>query len=485
VLSVTRIIRALLRGIASNKVALTGAILTTVLFPILVVYAVLDGMDLVNNPKMSFVVYGGLTWLFIAGHLMVFAGLFVIRNKSGFTLFSAADFNEHFSERRRFTSIRKLILVVTAITFVNLLVIGASAYNGFLYSESTDFCGRLCHGVMMPEMTAYGNSPHSRVECVECHIGEGATWFVRSKLSGINQAFAVVLDTYSQPIETPIHGLRPARETCEECHRPELFHGERLRVKDKFLVDEMNTHVRTVLLMKVGSGDQAEKEGQGSHWHVSREKEIFFEHTDRKRMNISAVRLVNNQGHETTFLAGDDSPPASNPDEGDVRRMDCLDCHNRPTHIYRNPDEALDEKLMSRKIPRELPFIKKKGMELIQREFDSQSAGADEISRSLRAWYQANYPALVSGDPLLLERAIEGVSQAYLENVFPEMKVGFGTYEKHLGHSQDGGCFRCHDDSHRTGEGEVISQDCELCHVVLAVEEPVAEATAAVLSVRP
>jgi hypothetical protein len=472
-LSTRRIVRGFLRGLSNSRVALAGAVITLTLFPVLVLYSTLDGFDIVESPKLSFIVYGVLTWVFLAGHLMVFTGLYVLRNRRGTTLFAAEEFRDCFEGSDRFGSIRRLILFVTSLTFINFSIIGAAAYNGFLYSESVAFCAELCHDVMLPEFTAYGNSPHSRVECVECHIGEGATWFVQSKLSGIRQLAAVALDMYSRPIETPIHGLRPARETCEECHRPELFHGDRLKVVDRYLEDEDNTLVRSVLLMNVGSGGGGEKEGFGSHWHVSEGHRIVYEHTDRKRVDIPRVRLVRRDGSEIVYQSESGSGETPVPGDGGSREMDCLDCHNRPTHVYLAADEVLDLKLGTGEIPPELPFIKRQAMELIQAEYPDRDAATAEISASLSAWYIQSYPDLLSRDPSLVERAVRGVSAAYTENVFPEMGIGFGTYERHLGHLRSHGCFRCHDDSHETRDGGVIRQDCDLCHRILATDVPV------------
>lgn len=464
------ILHAFLRAIGASRVALIGAVTTGVLFPVLLVYSVLDGLGFVDSPRWSFVVYGALTWVFVLGHLMVFLGLFVLRNRKDTPLFTADELRKYFAESGRFRSVRKFAVWVTVITGINVAIISVSAYNGFHYSESVDFCARLCHSVMAPELTAYGNSPHSRVACVECHIGEGARWFVRSKLSGVRQLVAVALDTYSQPIETPIHGLRPARETCQECHRPELFHRERLSVIDKFLEDEDNTHVETVLLMKVGAGDAEGQDAHGSHWHVSENRKIVYEHTDRARVDIRRVTLIDTSGREETFAIEEQGESTGSATE--TRLMDCLDCHNRPTHVYLSPGEALDRKLISGEIPTELPYVKKKGMELIQADYGSLDP-VEAIGKRLRAWYAENYPDLSSRSPAVIEHAVDGVTRAYAENVFPEMKIGFNTYPRHLGHWHGEGCFRCHDDRHRSTEGRVISQDCELCHLILVHEEPV------------
>ena len=78
-----------------------------VLFPILLLYSTLDALGIVRSPTLSFIVYGGLTWVFVFGHLMVFTGLFILKNRRGTTLFSSEEFKESFSESRRFGNVRK------------------------------------------------------------------------------------------------------------------------------------------------------------------------------------------------------------------------------------------------------------------------------------------------------------------------------------------------------------------------------------------
>jgi hypothetical protein len=460
------------KGIVDNKISLTGTIITLILFPVLILYAVLDGMHLIDSPVLDFVVYGGLTWVFVLGHLMLFTGLFIVKNDSIAALFTSDEFKIQSSRLGRFRGVNTFVLFVIFLTFFNILVISVSSYNGFQYSESVDFCARLCHSVMAPELTAYQNSPHSRVECVECHIGSGATWFARSKLSGMKQLVAVVRDTYSKPIGTPIHGLRPASGTCEECHRPELFHGDRLRINDRFKEDEANTHTQTVMLMKVGSGDYRELEPQGSHWHVASSNTITYAHSDPGYNDITEVRVSDSNGVKEIFAVENADRSDSLPAGSGVRTMDCLDCHNRPTHIYLWPDEALDLKLAAGAIPGDLPYIKKNGMEVITREYANRDEAAESISRELTAWYRSHYEGLIEDNPAMLERAVAGVTEAYLENVFPDMKIGYGTYENRLGHRGDTGCFRCHNESFASSDGRVIEQRCDLCHEILAENEP-------------
>jgi len=464
----TDIIKTFINGITRSKVSLVGAITTTFTFPILLVASVLDIMELVENPYFGFIIYMVLGPLFITGLVLVFLGLFFFKGKEEVGIFTYDYLKEQFTAPNRFVKVRKLIFLATALTLINLFIIALVSYKGYQYTESVGFCGQFCHTVMAPEYTAYKNSPHSRVRCVECHIGHGAQWFVKSKISGARQLFAVALNTYSRPIKTPVHGLRPARETCEECHRPELFHGDKLYVRDKFMPDEKNTHLQTVLLLKVGSGGYRGSNAHGIHWHVAPENKITYTHTDTAREQISEVTLSKPDGTQVIFTKEADATAGP---MRESRTMDCVDCHNRPTHIYLSPDEALDQKLVHGDIPTSLPYIKKNAMELITKTYASHEEAKNVIATELRARYRKDYPNLVNNNMALLEKAIAGIQAAYVENVFPEMKIEWNTYRNFLGHKDESGCFRCHDDSHTTKAGETISMDCDTCHVILAEDE--------------
>ena len=468
------IVKAFVRGISRSKVSLFGAILTTITFPILLISVILDIQGLIHNPYFGFILYLILGPLFIFGLILVFLGLFFFKGKEEVGLFTHEYLKEQFSDPTRFERVRRIIFLAVFLTILNIFIVALVSYSGYHYTESVQFCGQFCHTVMHPEYTAYQNSPHSRVKCVECHIGAGAKWFVKAKISGIKQLFAVAFNTYERPIETPVKGLRPARETCEECHRPELFHGDKLYIKDKFLPDEKNTHVRTVLLMKIGSGGFKGMRAQGIHWHVAPENKIIYKHRDRAREEIYEVDLVKPDGTKIVFRGADWEKYASGDNltsEAGVRVMDCIDCHNRPTHIYLSPDEALDAKLVTGDIPTSIPYIKRQALEVITKKYDSTEEAKNTIATELRAWYKENYPDLVENNAPLLEQAIKGVQQAFTENCFPEMRIYWNTYKNFLGHRDDSGCFRCHDDEHETEAGETISQDCDLCHVILAEDE--------------
>lgn len=460
-------------GISRSRLSLIGGMIVTITTPFLFGYMLTDALWHVRNPYIGGFVYLALGPVFLFGLGLIFVGAFFFRGEREVHLFTLEYLRKYFSEPDMFGRLRKNVFLIVLLTSINFVVFSMFLYRAYHYMESTAFCGQFCHTVMEPEYTAYKNSPHSRVGCVECHIGSGADWFVKSKISGARQLVAVVADTYPTPIETPVRGLRPARDTCEECHRPELFHGDKLKVINRFLPDEKNTSVYDVRLMKIGSAGDRVTSSHGIHWHVSPENTITYTATDHSRMVIPEVRLTQKDGTELVFRTDDADKQLSGAAASENREMDCIDCHNRPSHVFLSADTAINHKLVSGEIPTALPFIKKQALEVITGEYTSSQEAEESISAKLTAWYLEKYPDLVNGKPDLLAKAIQGTQQAYKENVFPAMKVGWNTYVNNLGHGEnfDIGCFRCHDDMHATESGETIPGDCNTCHTILAEGE--------------
>jgi len=467
----TDIVGAFSRGIARSRISLIGAMVVTLITPFLLGAIIYDLIWHIQNAYVGAVIYMLLGPAFIGGLVLVFVGLFFFKGKEEVRLFTLEYLRDYFSDPSKFSKLRKLVFFAVFLTCANVMIMGLLAYRGYHYMESVSFCGQFCHSVMSPEYTAYQKSPHSRVSCVECHIGSGATWFVKSKISGARQLFAVALDTHPRPIETPVHGLRPARETCEQCHRPELFHGEKLVVRKHFDEDEENTLKHTVLMMKIGSAGDRATSSHGIHWHVAPENRITYRASDHSRNEIPEVTLTKLDGTEEVFTT--DGGAVQEGQFEALREMDCIDCHNRPSHVYLPAGEALDRKMLEGAIPRQLPFIKQQSMEVVQQPYETTSEAMTGIATSLNAWYQKNYPELVRDNPALLEKAIQGVQAAFAENVFPEMKIEWGSYINHIGHGEsfDIGCFRCHDGGHETASGAAISADCDTCHTILAEDE--------------
>ena len=471
--SLSSVMLSFVKGIQTSKVSLVGAFITTVTFPVLVGAIILDLLGYVTNAYYGFFIYMILGPTFIFGLVLVFVGLFFFKGSREVQIFTMEYLQEQVSDPVRFSRVKKLIVLGVALTVVNMGVFSLLAYSGYHYMESVEFCGQFCHTVMNPEYTTYKRSPHSSVPCVECHIGSGAQWFAKSKLSGTRQLVAVALNTYPRPIQTPVHGLRPARETCEECHRPELFHGDKLVMREHTLDDETNTKTDTVLMMKVGSAGDRAVSSHGIHWHVSTENTITYI-SDEKRLVIPEVTLTRADGTKTVYRSNVKiEAPKSEHNEPPVRTMDCLDCHNRPSHIYLSADQAINLKFEEGKISREIPFIKREAMKAVSKSYKSDAEAKSGIAASLQDFYQQKYPQIVKEKQAQHVQAIAGVQAAYAENVFPEMNIGWSNYTSLLQHGPDfdKGCFRCHDGEHKTDKGEAISSDCNNCHTILAEGE--------------
>lgn len=456
-------------GMGRSRVSMAGALICTLTAPFLLGYMIADTLLHIANPYFGAAVYLLLGPAFLFGLALIFIGAFFFRGKHETHLFTLGYLAKYFTEPGMFNRMRKNVYLIVLLTSINFVVFSLFLYRAYHYMESTAFCGQFCHTVMEPEFTAFQNSPHSRVGCVECHIGPGADWFVKSKISGARQLLAVVANSYPTPIETPVHGLRPARDTCEKCHRPELFHGDTLNVVNRFEEDEANTRVHDVMLMKIGSAGDSAKQSHGIHWHVAPENKISYVSTDHSRMVIPEIRMTRQDGSEVVFRS-EEAEELLAAAGTESREMDCIDCHNRPSHIFIPADKAINQKILEGKIPQALPYIKRQAMEVVSADYAGLDEARAAIASELTAWYQEHYPDVPSE---LLSRAITGTQQAYRENVFPLMKVGWETYVNHIGHGEDFdiGCFRCHDDMHEDAEGNVISGDCNLCHTLLAEGE--------------
>ena len=347
------------------------------------------------------------------------------------------------------------MVFVGVITFVNIVIGSQLTYRAITYMESVSFCGRTCHQVMQPEYAAYQNSPHSRVECVACHIGPGASWFVQSKLSGLGQVIAVTLNTYPRPIPTPVRNLRPARETCEVCHWPQKFGADRLRIVDE-VRRRREEHRLAKLFCSCASARAAS--GPGIHSaHLDPGVTISYNPADESRQNIPRVEYRNAvTGRSVVYTASDAKPDSLK--NLPVRVMDCMDCHNRPSHTFQLPERAVDAEMAAGSIPAALPFIKKTAVGLLRKEYTSQEEAARAIPAGIGKFYQSGYADVWSGRRSEVERAGKAVLAIYNRNVFPQMRIKWGSYPNNIGHMDFPGCFRCHDGAHAAPDGKAIPE---------------------------
>jgi nitrate/TMAO reductase-like tetraheme cytochrome c subunit len=348
------------------------------------------------------------------------------------------------------------LFILGGLGFLILSAVGS--YQTYHFTESVQFCGETCHTVMQPENVAYHNGSHARVACVECHIGAGATWFVKSKMSGSYQVYAVLADKYSRPIPTPVKNLRPAQETCEQCHWPRKFVGNLDRTYNYFLTDATNTPYSVRLLLKVGGADPTHGPVGGIHWHMSVANKIEYVAADEARQKIPYVRMTDPRGVVTEFR----SPKFTNPvSEAQIRRMDCIDCHNRPAHIFATPIDAVNLAISIGKIDRSLLYIKTNAVEVLAKHYRTREEALQGIATTLAS----RYP----GDPRI-HPTIDAVQEIFTNNFFPEMNTDWRSHPSNLGHKDWPGCFRCHDGEHKTADGRrtIKANDCTACHIILA-----------------
>jgi hypothetical protein len=364
--------------------------------------------------------------------------------------------------------IRKVLVFVVVATVVNIILMGTATVKGVDYMDSSKFCGLTCHTPMITEYQAFLDSPHSRVGCAQCHIGPGTQSFMRAKLAGVRQVLGVVFNNYSRPIPSPVLNLRPARETCEGCHWPQKFSGNKLVVRTHYAEDAASTPSSTVLLLKIGgqSGDSS----TGIHGrHLDAASRITYQAGDARRETIAKVTYRGDKG-EVEYSSSDVKVTPEAARQG-VRQMDCVDCHNRASHIFVMPDQAIDQAIADGRISRDLPFIKKQAVQILKADYPDRATAARQIPAAVNAYYQANYPDVFQQKRGLVDAAARVISAAFLRNVSPEMKLTWGTHPNHLGHLDGGGCMRCHDGSHTAKDGRAIASECDTCHVILAQDE--------------
>jgi nitrate/TMAO reductase-like tetraheme cytochrome c subunit len=446
----------------NNPISLAGGAITSASGVTMIGYWLVELFGRLNdNPYLGIIFFLILPAVFVAGLLLIPVGLFLRRRKLQKARQIPAEFPRVDLNDRIF---RHGLDIVLLATIVNLLVVSVASYRGAAYMDSPQFCGQSCH-VMHPEYTAYKIAAHSHVACVDCHIGSGAESFFAAKVEGTRQVIEVTFDSYPRPIPSPVKNLRPARVICEGCHTPARFVGEKLLVKSSFADDEQNTETQTVLVLHLGGLDGL-SHLTGIHGvHLGH---IEYIATDPARTAIPWVRKQNADGSETVFAA---STAGAGGPAGERRVMDCIDCHNRAAHPFVTAEEALNQAMADGPVSPELPWIHKEGLALLKANYASQDEARAKIPQQLEAFYRAEHPEVLATKANLVKRAGDGLATLYCQNVFPFMKVTWGTHSSHIGHMNYPGCFRCHDGDHAAKNGTTIPQDCSVCHNLLAVDE--------------
>lgn len=438
-----------------NPISLTGIAIATAGAIVFLVLLALELSGQLTNPYAGLLVFVAVPAVFIAGLLIIPFG--AIRQRRRIAAGIATD--EWPVIDLRLPRTRSVILGVSMITFINVMIVSLAAYGAVHHMESVDFCGTTCHTTMEPEWKAHQVSPHASVRCVQCHVAPGASGLVASKLAGTRQLWHVMTNNVARPVPAPVPNMPEAQYTCKTCHWDEKDHGDKVRVVREYADDETGTETTTTLQVHVGGGRAAFGTGKGIHWHMNVANKVEYIATDPQRQIIPWVRFTDRNGNVREYVV--DGAKQEELAAGERRTMDCMDCHNRPAHTFEpSPERAVDIAIASGELPRTLPFARKEAVAAVKDEY----ASGDEARRGIEARLRKVYAARAS-DPALA-RTIAAVQDIYSTNVFPTMKVKWGSYPNNIGHNFFNGCFRCHDENHKARDGSTIKQDCETCHAM-------------------
>ena len=445
-------------AILRNPIAALGVALTTAAGLLFVFLVIVQAVGLLPSPYVGLVVYVMAPGIFTIGLVLIPVGLWIerrrVRRGRPVPTWPRFDLND--------PAMRRTLIWIIAATAANLIIISTASYGAVHYTESTAFCGQVCHSVMQPEYEAHDVGPHAKVRCVECHVGEGAQGFVDAKLSGTRQLALMLSGSHAAPIPTPVRNLPGVQGTCETCHRENRFVGNVVRTIYEHGNDEQNTESKTVVTLKVGGHLRGAASHVGIHWHADRGNTVEYLARDAKREQIPYVKVTTPDGQVREYFG--EGVTRADVAGQPTRRMDCLDCHSRPAHSFAtSAEQEVDDAIGTGEMSAKVPFVRREAVKALKVEYPNRDVALTEIEKAMRA---ALTPTTPPESTAALAQAVAVTKAIYQANVFPSMKVTWGTYQTQLGHATSPGCFRCHDDSHKTAEGKAISQDCELCHTI-------------------
>jgi hypothetical protein len=443
-----------LAALVRHPLAIAGAALATASGVAFVALAVAAFAGLFDNPYAGLVVFVVLPALLIVGLLCIPAGVWLQRRRRGADWASedwpVVDF--------RIARVRRATLLIAALTIFNVVIVLLAGYGGLHAMESPAFCGAVCHTPMQPQFVAWREGPHAGTACVQCHIGEGPAAFIHAKLAGVRQLAHVMTNSYARPTP-PGTDMPPGTQaqTCAGCHRPGQAGPDRLLVIREYGDDEANSETTTTLQLRMSA----------IHWHADPANRVEYMATDETRETIPYVKVTRASGDVREYLADGVNEHARR--AGSLRTMDCVDCHNTVGHpIAPSAEQAVDAAMASGRISRQLPYARREGVRLMKVSYGSEDEAAGAIDRDFRGFYQSRAGAV---DEKAIERTVAALRALYRRNVFPAMKVTWGSYPDNRGHLTATGCFRCHDGSHTDTTGAAITADCESCHREVVASE--------------
>jgi nitrate/TMAO reductase-like tetraheme cytochrome c subunit len=449
-----------------NYISFVGALIVTASLVSIVLLFLIELSKAADNPYLGIVTYVILPGFLILGAVIIVTGMLWERRRrrrapeSELAAYPRIDLND--------TRQRRIALGLVAISFVFIFMSAFGSYRAYEYSESVEFCGQTCHSVMKPEHVAFLATSHASIRCVDCHVGSGAQSYARAKLNGARQLYSLAFGTYSVPIKTPVHNMRPANETCEKCHWSSKFYGAEFKTFNHYAYDEQNSLRQTKMLINVGGGDPKSGPVAGIHWHMNLANEINYISTDGQRQVIPWIGVKDPSGNVVEYH---DRVRRLTPEQtanGEKRRMDCIDCHNRPAHTYLPPDLAVNQSFAAGRLDPSLPFLKRETVNSLTQPYTTENEAVTRIAAHLDSFYRTNYAAVYSQKAETIKTAISETQRIYKTYFFPEMKTNWETHPNNIGHLYSSGCFRCHDGEHVSDTGKVISNDCNVCHTVLS-----------------
>ena len=469
----------------TNWITLFGAVITSVSAVAILVALAIDFSSSGLNPYAASILFLAMPGLFALGLSLIPLGLFIARRGRRRHPGASGEVDPLLASLSRAMAspvARQRVLFLLLMTTLNVFIVAIATHRAIAFMETPRFCGNTCHSVMQPEFDAYQASPHSRVACVDCHVGGGAVSAIKAKTSGLRQLWGIASGTYHRPIETPVHNLRPARETCEQCHEPSRFLGSRLAFRVRYKEDEANTPQVTALMFPVGGRAPGSNKYEGIHWHVSSRFQVRYEVLDPKRQTVGRIQKLDNGKVVDEWLP----PKGTGKGTGTVtstgqivemRTMDCVDCHNRATHIYDpSPESAINRGFSEGLLDRKVPWLRRIGLAALAGSSPPRDSAEHAFRKALEDGYMREYPSQVPS-PEKLDAASRGLAVLYHRNIYPDMKISWNQYPSNIGHGgPDPGnskaqCFRCHSGDYHTVDGRELSSKCETCHEVIAKDE--------------
>ncbi len=454
-----------IRGVSQNAIGRIGVALTTSAFFMFLLMEIARLTGLITNAYIGLISYLALPILFILGLVLLPIGWKRLQKQSG------RPTNELLKETFESSGVKggfagsNLFQTITILTLVNVLFMVLASTQTLQFMDEPEFCGTACHTVMNPEWQTYQVSAHANVKCVSCHVGEGAEALLESKLNGLWQMISLSFDLYERPIPTPVHQLRPARETCEKCHWPAKHYGDELIKKVSYTNEEYTQAQYTTLAIKIDADHGSD--AVGVHWHIDEGVSVTYDAVDDQRSKIKSIHVDYADGRSQQFKNNriDADTPVL-----ESREMDCVDCHNRATHVYRQPESIVDELIGNGIIPDDIPYIRREALDALRTKSASKEKGLEQVGRHLLAFYKKHYPDIFYNRSDDLEQVGDILKTRYDTYIHPGMNIGWGAYPSHLGHDNNQGCFRCHNENMVSEDGSKVAYDCTVCHDIFAFE---------------